>query len=229
MSGEPKLSYKSGGLALITQVKGADGDMVISGLGSPFGGPPDEYGDIIDPGAYFLSLQARPTIPVLWQHDMKQPIGKTILLAEDDIGLVFKAKISPVFQGLEAWQLIKDEIIQGISIGYTAEKTAPGTLPGEARRLKTISLYEISVVTFPAASRARVTAFASSPNMGVLRDALTVAEGRDYLERKLPIPQKKLIEYIDAEERSIERKMYGGKTLREAIYDLRYELQKLGS
>jgi HK97 family phage prohead protease len=227
MSSDPKLSYKRGGVALIGQTKGTGGDMVISGLASPFGPPPDEVGDVIEPGSYRKSLIERPVIPILWQHISTAPIGKTILLTEDPIGLIFKARISPTGQGLDAWQLIRDQVISGISIGYTEENSGPGILPGEKRRLKDIKLFELSLVTWPAADRARVTSFAASPSMGALQDAVIAAEGRDLQLRGLPIPQRKLVEYVNAEQRCIERQLYGGKTLRELIYNLSYEIQEL--
>ena len=62
---------------------------------SVFGGPPDSYGDIVDPGAFAASLKSweekGDPIPLLWGHDFVDPfsnIGHVVKAEEDDHGLL---------------------------------------------------------------------------------------------------------------------------------------------
>jgi hypothetical protein len=227
MSGETKLSIKSGGVALVTPSSSANDEMVISGLASPFGGPPDEQGDIIDRGAYQETLLSRPSIPILYQHDQREPIGKTIWMTEGDLGLLFSAKITPTRRGADTWKLVKDSVLSGISIGYDVKQSGRTQEPGEKRRLLKIDLFELSLVTWPAAERARVTNWAASPTMQVLKDALLIADVNYRMSKGYQIPKTKMVAMIEAQQRSLEREMNDGKTARELLYEIEYELQEL--
>jgi Escherichia/Staphylococcus phage prohead protease len=54
---------------------------------------------------------------------------------------------------------MKEGVLDGLSIGFRTRKQVMGTKPGEpARTLTDIDLVEVSVVTFPANPKARVSA-----------------------------------------------------------------------
>ncbi|MFD1912140.1 HK97 family phage prohead protease [Halodurantibacterium flavum] len=137
---------------------------VIEGYASLFG-QRDQGGDVVERGAYAGSLAelaaGRRRVKMLWQHDPAQPIGIWDEVREDDRGLFVRGRLLPeVAKGREAAALVAAGALDGLSIGYRvarAEKTAGG------RRLLTLDLWEVSLVTFPMLATARVGAKAAVP------------------------------------------------------------------
>ncbi|MER2520229.1 MAG: phage major capsid protein [Bdellovibrionales bacterium] len=133
---------------------------VFAGYASVFDGEPDSYGDVIAPGAFAKSLashRCKGTLPVLlWQHDPGEPIGVWLDLREDVTGLSVTGRLVLETQrGREAYALLKAGALNGLSIGYRTR--ASERRAGGARVLQELELIEISLVTLPAASKARVT------------------------------------------------------------------------
>ena len=137
----------------------------------------DQGGDSVARGAYAASLAklgtANRTVKMLWQHDPARPIGIWDEVREDDHGLFVKGRLLPeVAQAREAAALIEAGAIDGLSIGYRtvrAEKAA-----GSGRTLTELDLWEVSLVTFPMLTDARVAAKARDPQDAVLRDLATL-------------------------------------------------------
>ncbi len=133
----------------------------FSGLASPFNGEPDTYGDVIAQGAFTKSLAAhrtKGTAPVmLWAHDPAAVIGKWTSLRETGSGLEVKGKLTlAVAKAAEAWALIKDHAVSGLSIGYRTVRADKGE--NNTRILRAVDLLEISIVGMPAAGAARIVA-----------------------------------------------------------------------
>lgn len=126
----------------------------ISGYASVFG-KIDKLNDIIKQGAFKNTIKNWQSIKLLWQHDSLQPIGVITKLYEDDYGLKMEAEINnKVLKGLEASELIKQKAIEGLSIGYLVKKSE---FSNAGQRIITeIDLLEISVVTFPANTKATI-------------------------------------------------------------------------
>lgn len=116
----------------------------------------DRGGDIVDKGAFQRTLKERgDAVKILWQHDMNKPIGRPTLLEERDGGLYIEGKISDTELGREAMTLLKDGVVDSMSIGYSvndSEYNAQGV-----RVIKDLDLYEVSLVTFPMNEKAKVT------------------------------------------------------------------------
>lgn len=132
----------------------------------------DSYDDIIEPGAFAKTIQESKRVKVLWQHDPWQPIGKPIAMSEDSKGLHVKAFISQTERGKEAMQLIKDKVIDELSIGYNTVK-AIWDSEGQARRIKEVKLWEFSPVTFAANELAGITGVKNlslAPQINKLQD-----------------------------------------------------------
>lgn len=127
---------------------------VLSGYASLFGAR-DQGGDQVAKGAFAASLARMPGVKMLWQHDPARPIGVWDSLSEDGRGLQVKGRIlTEVQAGREALALLNAGAIDGLSIGYRtirAEKGADG-----GRILTEIELWEVSLVTFPMLTAARV-------------------------------------------------------------------------
>ena len=137
---------------------------VISGYASLFGAR-DQGGDVVQKGAYAASLarlqrQGR-AVKMLWQHDPAQPIGVWDEVREDALGLWVKGRIlTDVEKGREAAALLAAGAMDGLSIGYRTIKSTKAADGG--RILNELELWEVSLVTFPMLSEARVSSKAES-------------------------------------------------------------------
>lgn len=148
-------------LISITETKFASTDddtMSFTGYGAVFGNT-DDYGDVIAKGAFAKSIKdgAKPLM-FLNHNPMALPIGKWTGLEEDDFGLKVEGKFIDTSMGRDAHVASKSGAITGLSIGYIPKEIKFGK-PGTnepARLIKSIELLEISVVTFPANTKARI-------------------------------------------------------------------------
>ncbi|MBK1625364.1 HK97 family phage prohead protease [Afifella marina] len=134
---------------------GADGR--FSGYASLFGRR-DLAGDIVMPGAFATSLKTRGAagIRMLFQHDPAEPIGVWEEIAEDRRGLFVRGRLTlDVVRAREVHALLKAGGLDGLSIGY---RTLRGRKDrrGGIRRLYEIDLWEVSIVTFPMLTEARI-------------------------------------------------------------------------
>ena len=130
---------------------------VFSGYASLFN-KVDGGGDLVLPGAFAKSLARRgvANIRMLFQHDPAQPIGKWLEIREDRKGLFVRGQLSmDVQRSVELAGLLRDGAIDGLSIGFKTIRARRDRKTG-VRQLQTIDLWEISLVTFPMLTSARV-------------------------------------------------------------------------
>lgn len=142
------------------QIKATGDDGTVEGYGSVFG-VRDNYDDVIAKGAFIQSLKdhkAAGTMPaMLWQHDADKPIGVWTEMVEDEKGLRIKGQLAmETVKGKEAHALLKMGALNGLSIGFMSKEWAYDR-DTEVRTLTAIDLWEVSLVTFPANEKARVT------------------------------------------------------------------------
>lgn len=109
----------------------------------------DEVGDICEPGCYDSSISKRGVKrTLLWQHNWNEPIGSfEVTSTENELSIEGSFNMD-VSKGREGYALLKRGDINGLSIGFTIqdyEYDADGI-----RHLKTVDLWEGSLVTFPA-------------------------------------------------------------------------------
>ena len=147
-------------------LKAMDDSGQIEGYGSIFGNVHAD-GHRVMPGAFAQSLLAfisKGRMPkMLWQHDQAQPIGIWEDVIEDDQGLRVKGRLllqTP--QGRTAYELLKADALDGLSIGYRL-KDSKFNQDDRCLDLLEIDLHEISLVTFPANEEAGVTHIKSKP------------------------------------------------------------------
>lgn len=117
--------------------------------------------DIVAPGAFARSLKNSTPVRMLYQHTAETPIGRWLSFHEDSVGLYVKGELllsSP--KAREVHGLIAGGALDGLSIGYQTVKARKG--PAGARRIIEANLWEVSIVTFPMAPRARI-AFIGDP------------------------------------------------------------------
>jgi HK97 family phage prohead protease len=137
--------------------KSVKNDGSFEGYASTFNNVDNGF-DMVVPGAFTKSLQERPAnrVKMLWQHDAAQPIGVWNYISEDNKGLYVKGRVlREVQKGAEAFALMKEGVIDSMSIGYRtleSDYTRDGV-----RQLKELGLMEVSLVTFPMNEQAVVT------------------------------------------------------------------------
>lgn len=156
------------------QIKATGDDGTVEGYGSVFG-VRDNYDDVIAKGAFSRSLKEHKTAgtmpAMLWQHSADHPIGIWTEMVEDDKGLRIKGQLAmETVKGKEAHALLKLGAINGLSIGFMSKQWAYDR-DTEVRTLTEIDLWEVSLVTFPANEKARVTNVKSADEMATPKDA----------------------------------------------------------
>lgn len=152
------------------ELKAAGDDGTVEGYGSVFG-VRDDYDDVIARGAYATSLKdhkAAGTMPaMLWQHDQSAPIGVWTEMVEDSKGLKIKGQLAlDTVKGKEAHALLKMGAINGLSIGFIAKKWDYDR-ETDVRTLTEVDLWEVSLVTFPANDKARITGVKAADIAGI--------------------------------------------------------------
>ncbi|MET3352369.1 UNVERIFIED_ORG: HK97 family phage prohead protease [Xanthobacter viscosus] len=138
----------------------------FTGYGAVFGNV-DQGRDLIVRGAFAESLSAwrsKGKLPkLLWQHDARRPIGVWTEMREDDYGLFVKGRFTAgVKQADEAYALLKDGALDGLSIGYATLEDEIDRAAG-IRKLVKLDLMEVSLVTFAMNPAAGVTGVKAGP------------------------------------------------------------------
>ena len=138
------------------EIKEISDEGYFSGYGSVFD-VIDDWDDVIVRGAFAETLQKK-TPGMLWQHDSAEPIGVYERIREDEIGLWLEGRLLlDIEKGREAYILLKNRAIRGLSIGFLPLAWEWETRDNRrVRVLKDIDLWEVSLVTFPANSKAVV-------------------------------------------------------------------------
>lgn len=142
----------------------------FEGYGSVFG-VVDSYSDVVMPGAFKKTLEewaVRKDLPsVLWQHKMSEPIGPFTEMKEDDHGLFVRGRLliddDPLAKRAHAH--MKAGSVKGLSIGYILKDWEYDSSKG-VFLLKEIDLWEVSIVTMPANTEAKITEVKASFQKG---------------------------------------------------------------
>lgn len=146
----------------------------FEGYGSVFG-VTDSYGDVVAKGAFKRTLrewkQGRGKYPpMLLQHgggffaggaEDLVPVGVWEEMREDDTGLYVQGRLLAIDTdlGKRVHAAMLAGALDGLSIGFQTRDVAYGKEGTDepARTLKAVDLWEVSLVTYPANSDARVT------------------------------------------------------------------------
>ena len=148
-----------------------DGSGEFSGYGSVFGSLDTKLDTILE-GAYAEAIAAgMPKMFVNHAHLMIPP-GDWVEAKEDSIGLLLRGVIDLKHHlGPSLHSAMKRGAMDGLSIGFNVPKGGSKKVDG-ARVIKKIDLVEVSVVTFPADSAARITSVKAEINeIDSIRDA----------------------------------------------------------
>lgn len=133
---------------------------IFSGYASVFSNI-DSGGDIVEPGAFTKTLaEGWERVKILALHnDSWLPIGRPVELREDANGLYISAKVSDTAIGKDIKVLLKDGVLNELSIGYDP---VVFDYDGEGiRHLREVKLWEVSVVTWAMNPEATISGYKS--------------------------------------------------------------------
>ena len=131
----------------------------FEGLASVYGNV-DLGGDICMPGCFKEFVKTRDgSIRILDSHNTRAPIGKGTVI-DSHMGLVLKGTLNlKVSRSRDVHELMKDGIIDGLSIGFDILPNGSEVRESDnVRLLKELKLWEISTVVFPMNPAATISA-----------------------------------------------------------------------
>lgn len=145
-----------------------DSDLSIEGYAAVFDGEANIWGlwrEVILPGAFAESLTSRDQV-ALWDHDTGRPLARkskgTLVLREDDHGLHVKIKMDPentdhrnYHRSIARGDVGGMSFMGEVELQDWEEFEAPAL---DVRKLKKISLWEVSTTVFPAYETTEVEA-----------------------------------------------------------------------
>ncbi|MFT3998405.1 MAG: HK97 family phage prohead protease, partial [Asticcacaulis sp.] len=113
--------------------------------------------DVVVPGAFRDSLMRSGAegVRMLYQHNVTAPIGVWDEVSEDETGLFVRGRIMALSpEARMAAAMAQAGVIDGLSIGFRTLRSRPDET-GRLRVLSEVSLWEVSLVTFPMLPSAR--------------------------------------------------------------------------
>jgi HK97 family phage major capsid protein/HK97 family phage prohead protease len=159
----------------IKEVSAEPADFVFRGVAST--PTPDRMGDIVEPlGAKF----ALP-MPLLWQHQADQPVGRVEFARPTKEGIPFKAVIPRVTEPGrvkeridEAIHSLQYKLVGAVSIGFRAIEGAVERLKDGGLRFKEWEWLELSLVTIPANAEATISTIKGLDSLALAASGLDV-------------------------------------------------------
>lgn len=180
------------------EVRESENGMTFYGYAAKFNSRSENLGgfyEVIEPGAFGRSLKSRNDVKLLVNHDTGRVLAssraKTLRLYEDSVGLRVEADLPNTTDGRDMAELLKRGDLSSMSFGFNVIKDS-WNAEGDMRTLKSVRLFEVSIVAFPAyqateasvrgldkvAQRAQVDADALADVM------LKIEEGSDLTEEQ---------------------------------------------
>lgn len=144
---------------------------IFSGYGAVFENI-DSGGDIIEPGAFTKTLaEGWERVKILALHnDCWLPVGRPLELREDTNGLFLNARVSDTSMGKDIKILLKDGVLNELSIGY--DPIVFDYDSNGIRHLREVKLWEVSIVTWAMNPEATITGYKSMRESAGLVKAL---------------------------------------------------------
>lgn len=152
------------------EIKQLDERGSFEGLASVYNNV-DLGGDIVEPGAFKEYTFTRDgQVRILDGHNTRAPIGKGFI-TDSHLGLAVKGQLNlAIARAREVYELMKDHIIDGLSIGYDVLPGGATVSDAGIRHLKSLRLWEISVTPFPMNQMALVSTVKSVDRLTSVRD-----------------------------------------------------------
>jgi HK97 family phage prohead protease len=158
------------------EVRQSGDGMTFSGYAAVWNSPsePLPFIERIQSGAFRKTLQSRNEIKLLWNHDSSQILGSlragTLRLTEDAYGLKVEADLPDTQLGRDTATLLRRGDVNAMSFGFSVPKGGDSwNADGTERTLKSVRLFEVSIVGSPAYSATAGTATVRSFDKLALR------------------------------------------------------------
>lgn len=137
-------------------------EWVIEGIAST--PTTDRMGDVVEP----LGARFKLPMPLLWQHNSEQPVGRVEFAKPTAKGIPYVAHLPKIAEAGtlknrvdEAVQSIKYRLVAAVSIGFRGIEGAIENLKEGGLRFKEWEWLELSLVTIPANAEATITSIKS--------------------------------------------------------------------
>jgi HK97 family phage prohead protease len=150
------------------EIRESGNGMTFVGYAAVFDSPsePLPFIERIARGAFQRSLKSRNEVKLLWNHDMGSVLGSlragTLRLVEDVRGLRVEADLPDTQLGRDTATLLRRGDITSMSFGFSVPAGGDSwNDSGTERTLRSVRLYEVSIVAMPAyqATEASVRAY----------------------------------------------------------------------
>lgn len=146
--------------SLLTVKAVSEDDRVIEGIATT--PTPDRVGDIVEP----LGVAFKNPLPLLHQHNHREPVGTVVFQAPTKDGIRFRASLpkitepGPLKDRVDtAWGEVKAGLVRGVSIGFRALEYS--IMDDGGYRFVKSEVIELSLVTVPANADATITSIKS--------------------------------------------------------------------
>lgn len=133
----------------------------------------DRQGEKIEAGAFAESLKSikkhNVSIPVLMEHDTRQPVGSVLSFEDGPDELIVKGRLAMGLErAKEAHELLKAGAL-GVSLGFLHSRPDSALIDG-VRTFKKADIFEVSLTTTPANPAAQVRSVKSFADCESVRD-----------------------------------------------------------
>jgi len=177
----------------------ADNNSTAIGYAAKFNSLSSNLGGFVEsiaPGAFTQTLATGTGVDAraLWNHDSSQLLGRmsaeTLNLVEDEVGLRFEIDLPNTTTGRDVRELLNRGDVQGASFGFRVIDDAWGeTEQGyPLRELRSVSLSEVSLVTFPAYPETEVALRSLADNKDLSFDDVAAAAAANELKSLIDQP-----------------------------------------
>lgn len=151
----------------------------LSGIAVPYNQVSPSYNERFMPG----SVNLDPDALLMWQHDRHQPLGKITKGYERADGFHFDSFISDTQLGRDAATLAADGVVK-LSVGFILQDSTRGA--DGVTEVRSATVKEISLVSFPAYVGASVTSVRDEPEQEIPGTAVEMEETVESEIRDVP-------------------------------------------
>ena len=159
-----------------------DAPRTVRGLAVPYGTEIElipGYFETIAPGALAPRADTDTSLKLVYRHD--EPIGLITDATETDAGIEIEARFSDTQTARDAYQLVRDGVIDRLSIGFAPlETTRTEDERGTHTTITSLALREVSLVPFPAYSTAAITEVRTQQTATPERNTSTMTDTTEY-------------------------------------------------
>ena len=151
------------------RAEGEGESRTLEGYAVVFGSMSEDLGgfrEVIEPGAFTAALSEGPDVRALFNHDPNLVLGRTtngtLRLSEDAYGLKMAVSLPATTYATDVHTLVQRGDVNQMSFAFRARKGGETWKTEEdgqrLRRLRALSLFDVSVVTYPAYQATTVAA-----------------------------------------------------------------------